>query len=523
MESSCEFLKFIRSVYGDRFDFLRVRSVTVDIAADSLSVEFVMPYENFNDLSDDDKRGIEALVKSSFPEFGKVVVLFRKNFFSKEAIEQMIRKFIGENYAAMFTVIGADNTRIDVTNDKVEVVFCVTDATARLLEANGFLSGITDMLASNYSQNVSVKTEIADSITINDNAQEEMSSFVVDNKIISYKLGLRVCGGEIKRQPKYISSFKQSEKFVCLAGKISELSSATSKKGKFFYSFTLDDTTAKMKCLYFCRSQDKRPLDVLKDGDTIVASGDLEEDTRGGLTFFVRTVWYCTIDYDSIVLKTEQRQPRPHFELIPKRVEIPTQQNLFEMEEKPASLLENRTYVVLDLETTSLDVTTCRIVEISGVKVVNGEIASYVSTLVDPGIHIPESASEVNHITDDLVAGAPYIDDVLPQFVKWAEGSALVAHNGFFYDFDVLRYRGAELGISFDGFRKLDTLAMAAQWKMTCGVKGNLKLGTLCKDLGIELVNAHRALDDTLATAKLFIKLCGFVDRYRLATDRFVK
>ena len=61
-------------------------------------------------------------------------------------------------------------------------------------------------------------------------------------------------------------------------------------------------------------------------------------------------------------------------------------------------------YVVFDLETTGISRTFDEVVEISAVKVRSGQVVDEFSTLVNPGRHIPAGASQVNGITDQMVA-----------------------------------------------------------------------------------------------------------------------
>ena len=51
---------------------------------------------------------------------------------------------------------------------------------------------------------------------------------------------------------------------------------------------------------------------------------------------------------------------------------------------------------------------------------------------MDPGRPISYGAFSVNGITDTMLAGKPAIDKVLPGFLKFAEGSVLVAYNAGF-------------------------------------------------------------------------------------------
>ena len=100
------------------------------------------------------------------------------------------------------------------------------------------------------------------------------------------------------------------------------------------------------------------------------------------------------------------------------------------------------TFVAFDLETTGLFQNTDEIVEIGAVKFTvyddNGiirpkEISTF-QTLVKPPMMIPDEATRVNHIANEMVENAPDIDSVLKKFTVFCGQSAiLVAHNA---DFD---------------------------------------------------------------------------------------
>lgn len=64
-------------------------------------------------------------------------------------------------------------------------------------------------------------------------------------------------------------------------------------------------------------------------------------------------------------------------------------------------------YVIFDLETTGTSCTTDEVVEISAIKVVDGKVVEEFSTLVNPQMPIPYWATEVNGITDTMVADSP--------------------------------------------------------------------------------------------------------------------
>ena len=101
-----------------------------------------------------------------------------------------------------------------------------------------------------------------------------------------------------------------------------------------------------------------------------------------------------------------------------------------------------------------------------------------------------------------MVADAPTINYILPDFYKFCYGATLVAQN-IAFDISFIHNISKKLSYNFD-HQLMDTMQMA-RTKLP-GLK-NYKLGTVTDVLGVSLENAHRAVHDATATAKVFIKL----------------
>lgn len=172
----------------------------------------------------------------------------------------------------------------------------------------------------------------------------------------------------------------------------------------------------------------------------------------------------------------------------------------------PGSTTLNDDFVVFDIESTGLSVKDDRIIEIGAVKISNGKITDRFSTFVNPQIPIPYRIEELTGINDSMVSDAPAIDAVLPEFISFCEGCAVVAHNA-----------------SFDtGMIKRDCNLQGIEWEPTIADTVTLahlllphltryKLDYLAKVLEINLTNHHRAVDDAECTAHIFLKLCDLL------------
>ena len=159
--------------------------------------------------------------------------------------------------------------------------------------------------------------------------------------------------------------------------------------------------------------------------------------------------------------------------------------------------LSQVTFCVVDLETTG-GAETDMITEFGAVKVCGGEVLGEFQTLVNPRTHIPPLIAVLTGITNQMVAPAPRLAEVLPSFLEFAHGTVIVAHNAPF-DVGFLRRACASLNYPFPRWPVLDTAALARQILLRDEVR-NCKLATLAQHFRAAVTPNHRALTDAQAT-----------------------
>lgn len=158
-------------------------------------------------------------------------------------------------------------------------------------------------------------------------------------------------------------------------------------------------------------------------------------------------------------------------------------------------------YIMFDLETTGLSTDDDAIVEISAVKVTDGEVVDEFSTLVNPGMHIPYVASSVNGITDDMVKDAPDVEQALREFIAFVGDSILAGHNIRDFDLkfiqrDAVRFFGKPLSNDY-----VDTLIVARRFLPELKSRS---LESLAYYYDISYDGAHRALADCYINKQVY-------------------
>ena len=166
-------------------------------------------------------------------------------------------------------------------------------------------------------------------------------------------------------------------------------------------------------------------------------------------------------------------------------------------------------YVSLDLETTGLSPKLDKIIEIGAVKVIDGEIVDNFSEFLSPGRKLEEKTIELTGITEEDLKGAPEAAEVIPKLLEFCGDLPLVGHR-ILFDYSFVKHAAVNLKLSFEK-EGVDTLKISRACHPELESK---KLSAMCEHYRIPL-QAHRAYNDALATAKLFECLQkDFADKY---------
>lgn len=158
--------------------------------------------------------------------------------------------------------------------------------------------------------------------------------------------------------------------------------------------------------------------------------------------------------------------------------------------------------LAFDLETTSANPKQARIVTSALVRI-DGRDVQKIEHLADPGIEIPQEATNVHGITTEKARaeGRPH-EVVLKDTVEaikaaWEDGLTLIVYNAAF-DLTVLRSLTGDFTVTGPVYDPYVIDRVSDKWR-----KGKRTLGAVCEHYGVELGNAHEATADALAAARV--------------------
>lgn len=239
-------------------------------------------------------------------------------------------------------------------------------------------------------------------------------------------------------------------------------------------------------------------LDLVQKWDGTITPQPMTDERCEGIDISLRR-----IEPEARFVAQEGPEPRPvYYEF-----------NLFQRhgwEELGQVALRNLTYVVFDTETTGLNPSKGdEIIQIGGVRVIGTRILydETIDQLVDPQRQVPPESVAIHHIQPEMLRGQPTIDQVLPNFHHFCEGSVLVAHNAAF-DMRFLQLKEELTGLKFD-HPVLDTLLLS--WVVHPNQE-NHNLDDIAHRLDIPIVGRHTALGDALVTAEVLVRLIPLLE-----------
>ncbi len=520
-----DFLNFINKKTCNRYEFLRLRQVFFDKKNNTCIINLMYP--SSMDLSKAQKDEITSIVKEFVTIDGLVEVNISKCFIENDLILTFIKKFLQVNSPFVFSTIDFDEICIKIDGD-VNITINLSPSLYDYFEKNNLSRQLLEALQKNFYAQFNVdlnklnkREDVKDEVLANRFEEMQLKSDIdgllsrtQDKYIVSEKKV--VVGEEINFNPRHISSIKQNFDNCVVAGQIGFITEKTFKSKRLkknkdgtkepmekpYFKFQIRDNTGTLHGVIFPSVANYHKMHLLANGNTVLVQGRVSK-YNDIFEISAKNISLCVIpEKNQIEQNIDQNSIVDYRYVRPQKYYSQKQANLFEKNCYSKEAMTG-SFVVYDFETTGKDPQVDDIVEIGALKIVKGEFIEVFSTLVKPKRSISAEAMKVNKITNEMVANCYPIEQVIRDFYLFCKGSQMVGYNSIAFDAIFLNRAGKSVGINFEN-EQIDLYLLARQ-KLK-GLK-NYKLGTVASYLDVNLIDAHRALNDVLATAEVFMKL----------------
>lgn len=160
-----------------------------------------------------------------------------------------------------------------------------------------------------------------------------------------------------------------------------------------------------------------------------------------------------------------------------------------------------RPIIFFDLETTGVDITTSRIVELACIKIDLDGNKIEKHSLVNPNIPIPKEASDIHGITDDKVANSPKFIELSKSLYDFFFECDIAGYNSDSFDIPILVEEFSRCNITFGNW-EMNTIDVLSVERL---LRPNKLSDVYKRYTGKELENAHSALADVSATLEILL------------------
>lgn len=460
-------------------------------------------YKNL--LKEPQKIKIQELIRQKTPDFiRKIEIEYSKLYIDEEVLEKFLIQYLLNEHPFVRASIQRVNISDSGYGYGVEVL-CDIGA-KEYIEKFKVKSAVLDVLKNEFFESFKLDFTFKN-VEYNEEPDISICEKSPEKIVLKvFEVGL-LCGKTVlANRAFYIPEVDLSVSPCVICGKVSNIQKKSiTKNNRTMFTFEITDYGGKMRCIYFAPSKYLSKFETLQKDSEIIASGNVQPDNySGGICFLANTICLCKLpDKSKQNLTPQNRAGNNSYQTVfPQKVINIEQDSLFGKTYKPSVDLLNKVYVAFDIETTGLEVPPSKITEIGAIKIVNGIMVEKFSSLINPEVPIPEEITKLTKITDEMVKNKPTIEKVLPDFYKFTRGCTLIAH---YVEFDIkfVRYFGKQQNYNFDN-ELMDTVILGREKVKNLS---NYKLNTLSSALNINLENHHRAVDDAVACAEIFIRL----------------
>ena len=236
----------------------------------------------------------------------------------------------------------------------------------------------------------------------------------------------------------------------------------------------------------------------IPDGLTKALMGRIQGKQKALQEFWETQKWFEEMIPS---LQTYELTVQPDAEPLPKKLdyEYPNTNNVTSR----TPLAKFNDFYAIDLETTGLSEVKNEIIQIAIIKFQHFQPVEILSSYVKPRKGLKLEAAAINHITEDMVADAPYIEQIMQSVDAFiGEKAPIVAHN-LQFEYKFLAANGSENIVKK---RPLyDTLELSKRiWQLE-----SYSLENVCRNTFKFTPALHNAENDALTCGLLFREICN--------------
>lgn len=465
---------------------LRAREIRVD--KQQRKVFCALSYPNVSDVDKPTLNGMTAYIKTLVPQGYNAIVTFSNDHFTVMGFTKFITDLLKRKYP-LFAVI-SKGMEVAVSGYEVKATFHVNATMYANIELSELTTKLTEYIADYSCYKVSFDVVIDKEATITSelSEQEKLVHLAVNRELLKPSRCFTVTnvqkhiGKVIMGAPMYIADIRKAAESSVICGVVSGKTLKASQKDNNLYvcKFTLtDESGGSINCISFTRFEitdvnaiketmgkseneaqtmsktralaNERKLKKLMDiydGMEVVVRGRIAFNSFSEqleMTFYD----LCKCKIEAIGNAKEYNKPVANDYIVVKpEVYNEFEQATFVNQIIGKSLISDKTYVVLHVNATGLNVVKDKIFAVCGVKIVDGHITEKLFSYVNPEIDVNDGVLGEAKTSTDKIVYYPIITELISDLYKFTYQIPLVGAD-LPRVLDLINYYASPVGYKF--------------------------------------------------------------------------
>lgn len=432
--------------------FVHFVSARIDADRDAVTLGAVYDRRRENDYESQAEK-IRGAAATLFPPFARVTVTASPSGTGSRDLIHLVRDFLQKESA--YVSAGADRDNISVLmGDPPSVTLTLTPSVAEYAESENVLPRLKEYIDLRMFTDVALRVALREenmeevARTLGEKIYKPRFSYERPGEGRSVNPGGRtpMCGQQIEGTAKYICDCVEPE-YAVVYGALSDLrlreyTPRKPVKGEVtrtFASFSLDDGTGRLRCVWFPTANTKEAVKFLQNGACFIMSGKTEYDERAGdgsLQMSVRRFTGC--ERTEFEVNKVVRLPDDDYRFTrPRKYESLAQVNMYG--ESAAPLTDEPLVILAPMTVSANKYRPGELIEIAAVRIDDGRIIETMDSLIRPHTNMTdEERSDAGLVASDI-NGKPYFEQVLPDFYTFWSGRTVTM---FPFDFNMNILKG---------------------------------------------------------------------------------
>ncbi|MBQ2711844.1 MAG: hypothetical protein IJF71_00545, partial [Clostridia bacterium] len=352
------------------------------------------------------KETISAVLEKKLPRYVKEFSFeLSRIYFDEEIVQKCIQGYLSSKEPAISAGTDYATVRLEKKEDTFYLSLAVDDMLKESVLSGGVIERLSAFLTDEYKEPFRVTPRFVEKEI---EANTEIYAEAANQRKIKVTGIKEVIGKPIFGDAMYICDVEEESPSVVLCGTITRMKrfdpeepKEGERKRSTFFRIRLKDFTGEISCAYYA-AQSRIPLveklySEENGGAQVICSGKTVLNSKGSLELRISNISLCTLPESfTIMPMPEKPEPPTYTKIIPQPYQETVQEGMFSFTDLSVpTMLQNKTVVVFDTETTGIEFDLHKVAEIGAVKIENGIITSTFHTLINPERRMPKEAQSV--------------------------------------------------------------------------------------------------------------------------------